>query len=257
RKRALAALQESERRLQARQEELAHAARLHSMGEMASGIAHELNQPLAAILSYNQACVRLLRESELDLTAIEGAMRATTDQAKRAADIIVRLRAFISKRPANVVSLDMRQVVQNALVLGEPWLRQSETSVEFVHPVELPDVRADSVQIEQVVLNLIRNAVEAMQQAPVDTRVLTLQLDCDGEVVKLAVKDTGPGVSPKVRQTLFHPFQTSKPEGMGLGLTICQSIAETYGGQVVENALVSSGAEFQLTLPITPPRIMW
>jgi two-component system sensor kinase FixL len=254
RRKALEALQASEQRLQARQDELAHVARLHSMGEMASGIAHELNQPLAAILSYNQACVRLLRESELDLPAIEGAMRATTDQAKRAADIIVRLRAFISKRPANVVSLDMRQVVQNALVLGEPWLGQSETKVEFMPPAELSEVRADNVQIEQVVLNLVRNAVEALQHVPADRRVLTLALDCDGEVVKLAVKDTGPGVSPQVRETLFHPFQTSKPEGMGLGLTICQSIAETYGGKVVENALTSSGAEFLLILPIEPSR---
>jgi two-component system, LuxR family, sensor kinase FixL len=249
RKRALEALQASEQRLQARQEELAHVARLHTMGEMASGIAHELNQPLAAILSYNQACMRLLRESDRDFAAIEGAMRATTDQAKRAADIIVRLRAFISKRPANVVSLDMRQVVRNALVLGEPWLQQNEIKVEFRAPAELPDVRADNVQVEQVVLNLIRNAVEAMEHVSAETRMLTLALDYNENNVALSVKDSGRGVSPKVREKLFHPFHTSKPEGMGLGLTICQSIAETYGGTVVENAAVSSGAEFQLILP--------
>jgi PAS domain S-box-containing protein len=249
RKRAFAALQASEQRLQARQEALAHAARIHSMGELAAGMAHELNQPLAAILSYNQACVRLLRESELDLAAIERAMLATTDQAKRAADIIIRLRAFISKRPVHVVTLDMKQVLQNVLVLSEPWLRQSETKVELVSEWNLPAVRADGVQIEQVALNLIHNAVEAMLSKPIDQRTLWLKLEYEDGMVVLRVRDTGIGVSASVRETLFHPFATSKENGMGLGLTICASIAETYGGRVVENEAILEGAEFLLILP--------
>lgn len=249
RKRALAALQASEQRLLARQEELAHAARIHSMGELASGMAHELNQPLAAILSYNQACIRLLRHSELDMPAIERAMLATTDQAKRAADIIVRLRAFIAKRPAHVVTLDMTQVLQNVLVLSEPWLKQGETKIEVVSEWNLPPVRADSVQIEQVVLNLIRNAVDAMSATPPEQRALSLKLEYDGANVVLRVRDSGIGVTPSVRQTLFLPFATSKENGMGLGLALCQSIAETYGGRVAENGAVSNGAEFLLILP--------
>lgn len=247
------AAREAERRLFQREEQ-AHVARLHTMGEMASGIAHELNQPLTAILSYNQACMRLLRESAPDLAAIEGAMQSMTEQAKRAADIIVRLRAFISKRPANVASLDIREVVRNALVLAEPWLRQGEIKVQFDPPADIPGIRADNVQIEQIVLNLIRNAVEAMEPMPIDARILSLSIECDGSSVNLRVRDTGPGISPGVRETLFHPFHTSKPEGMGLGLTICQSIAETYGGMVLENASVSSGAEFQLILPVNSSR---
>lgn len=244
---------ENERRTHQREEQ-AQVARLHTMGEMASGIAHELNQPLAAILSYNQACVRMLHESNPDLGAIEGAMKSMTDQAKRAADIIVRLRAFISKHPAQVLPLDLRLVVQNALSLAEPWLTQGSVPVNVDIQAEIPDVLADSVQIEQVVLNLIRNAVEAMEATPIGSRVLTLVLTHDERVVTLSVRDTGPGLSEDARKTLFHPFHTSKPDGMGLGLTICQSIAETYGGTVVENPSVPTGAEFQLILPINQAR---
>ncbi|WP_146013342.1 CHASE domain-containing protein [Trinickia symbiotica] len=244
---------ENQRRADRREAQV-QVARLHTIGEMASGIAHELNQPLAAILSYNQACVRMLRESDPDLAAIEGAMKSMTDQAKRAADIIVRLRAFVSKHPAQVLPLDMRQVVRNALSLAEPWLRQGSVVVNLDMATDLPEVLADSVQIEQVALNLIRNAVEAMESTPVDNRVLTLGLKCDERVVTLFVRDTGPGVSEEMRKTLFHPFRTSKADGMGLGLTICQSIAETYGGSVIENPSIPFGAEFQLSLPINQRR---
>lgn len=237
-------------------EEQAQVARLHTMGEMASGIAHELNQPLAAILSYNQACVRMLHESNPDIAAIEGAMKSMTDQAKRAADIIVRLRAFISKHPAQVLPLNMRQVVQNALSLAEPWLTQGTVAVNVDFQTEIPDVLADSVQIEQVVLNLIRNAVDAMESVPVGNRVLSLVLTHDERVVTLSVRDTGPGISEDMRKMLFHPFRTSKPDGMGLGLTICQSIAETYGGTVVENPSLPTGAEFQVVLPIKQSKVL-
>ena len=244
---------ETERHMYLREEQ-AQVARLHTMGEMASGIAHELNQPLAAILSYNQACVRMLHESNPDLAAIEGAMKSMTGQAKRAADIIVRLRAFVSKRPAQVLPLDMRKVVESALSFAEPWLRQSSVVVNVDMPAQVPDVLADSVQIEQVVLNLIRNAVEAMDSMPAGGRVLSLAVKQDERAVTLLVRDTGPGVSEDVRKMLFHPFHTSKADGMGLGLTICQSIAETYGGTVIENPSMSFGAEFQLILPIREPR---
>jgi len=236
------------------QEEQAQVARLHTMGEMASGIAHELNQPLAAILSYNQACVRMLYESNPDIAAIQGAMRSMSGQAKRAADIIVRLRAFISKRPAQILPLDMRQVVQNALSLAEPWLMQGSVVVSVDVQTEIPDVLADGVQIEQVALNLIRNAIQAMEAMPEGSRGLTLSLEHDARTVVLSVRDTGPGISEDMRKMLFHPFQTSKADGMGLGLTICQSIAEAYGGAVVENPSVPSGAEFQLILPINHAR---
>jgi signal transduction histidine kinase len=244
---------ETERRMYLREEQ-AQVARLHTVGEMASGIAHELNQPLAAILSYNQACVRMLNESNPDLVAIEGAMESMTGQAKRAAEIIVRLRAFVSKRPAQIGPLDLRKVMQSALSLAEPWLRQGSVAVNVDIQSEIPDVLADSVQIEQVVLNLIRNSVESMESAPMGSRVLTLVLVHDERMVTLSVRDTGPGVSDDIRRLLFHPFNTSKADGMGLGLTICQSIAETYGGAVVENPSMSSGAEFQLILPIREPR---
>jgi C4-dicarboxylate-specific signal transduction histidine kinase len=196
----------------------------------------------------------MLRESNPDLAAIEGAMKSMTDQAKRAADIIVRLRAFVSKHPAQVLPLDMRQVVQNALSLAEPWLRQGSVAVNLDMATDLPEVLADSVQIEQVALNLIRNAVEAMESTSIDNRVLTLGLKCDERMVTLTVRDTGPGVSEEMRKTLFHPFRTSKADGMGLGLTICQSIAETYGGSVIENPSIPLGAEFQLSLPINQRR---
>ena len=250
RKKAIEALRASEQRLQERQDELTHVARLHSMGEMASGIAHELNQPLSAILSYNQACVRLLQEEQLDLPAIADAMRATTEQAKRAGDIIGRLRAFIAKRPANIVSLDLRQSVANALELSEPWLGQSQADVVIDSTPDELIVRADAVQIEQIVLNLIRNAVEATEHLPVNERKILLRLRAiDGSAV-LSVCDTGPGISPQARLKLFLPFHTTKESGMGLGLSICQSIAESYGGKIIELSGDSPGAEFRLMLPL-------
>lgn len=240
---------ETERRMLLKEEQ-EKVARLHTMGEMISGIAHELNQPLAAILSYNQACIRMLRESNPDIEAIQEAMKSLSGQANRAADIIVRLRAFISKRPARAQPLDMRQVVKNALSLAEPWLRQGLVAIHINTQANIPSVFADSVQIEQVVLNLIRNAIQAMDSMPTGNRMLTLTLAHDEQKVTLSVRDSGPGVSQDMRKTLFHPFHTSKEDGMGLGLIICQSIAETYGGTVLENPLTPSGAEFQLILPI-------
>lgn len=243
------AVRETEQRM-LRKEEQEKVARLHTMGEMISGIAHELNQPLAAILSYNQACIRMLHESNPDIEAIQGAMKSLSGQANRAADIIVRLRAFISKRPARALPLDMRRVIQNALSLAEPWLKNSSVTTHVDTQANVPRVLADYVQIEQVVLNLVRNAIQAMDSTPPGNRMLTLTLAHDGQAVRLAVRDTGPGVSEDMRKTLFHPFRTSKEDGMGLGLIICQSIAETYGGTVVENPSTPSGAEFQLILPI-------
>lgn len=250
RKKAIEALQASEQRLQERQDELTHVARLHSMGEMASGIAHELNQPLSAILSYNQACVRLLHEDNPNFPAIEDAMRATTEQAKRAGDIIGRLRAFISKRPANIVSLDLRQAVANALELSEPWLGQSHAQVIIDSAPDELIVRADGVQIEQIVLNLIRNAVEATEHLPVNQRKIFLCLRVVDRSAVLAVRDSGPGITPQARAKLFLPFYTTKESGMGLGLSICQSIAESYGGNIVESSGDTPGADFRLILPL-------
>lgn len=250
RKKAIEALHASEQRLQERQDELTHVARLHSMGEMASGIAHELNQPLSAILSYNQACVRLLHEEYPDFPAIADAMRATTEQAKRAGDIIGRLRAFISKRPANIVSLDLRQAVANALELSEPWLGQSHAQVIIDSTPDELIVRADGVQIEQIVLNLIRNAVEATEHLPVNQRKIFLRLHVVDRSAVLAVRDSGPGITPQARAKLFLPFYTTKVSGMGLGLSICQSIAESYGGNIVESSGDTPGADFRLILPL-------
>lgn len=250
RKKAIEALRASEQRLQERQDELTHVARLHSMGEMASGIAHELNQPLSAILSYNQACIRLLREDRPDFPAIADAMRATTEQAKRAGDIIGRLRAFISKRPANIVSLDLRQAVANALELSEPWLGQSRAQVIIDSTPDELIVRADGVQIEQIVLNLIRNAVEATEHLPADQRKIFLRLRAVDQSAVLAVRDSGPGITPQARAKLFLPFQTTKESGMGLGLSICQSIAESYGGKIIESSGDTPGADFRLILPL-------
>jgi C4-dicarboxylate-specific signal transduction histidine kinase len=177
-------------------------------------------------------------------------MRATTEQAKRAGDIIGRLRAFISKRPANIVSLDLRQAVANALELSEPWLGQSHAQVIIDSTPDELIVRADGVQIEQIVLNLIRNAVEATEHLPVNQRKIFLRLRVVDRSAVLAVRDSGPGITPQARAKLFLPFHTTKESGMGLGLSICQSIAESYGGNIVESSGDTPGADFRLILPL-------
>ena len=246
----LARLSDSQKRVREHEEKLAHVARLNLMGEMASGIAHEINQPLSAIGNYNQACLRLLEDDPLDLDVIRRAMTSAAQQAQRAGDILQRLRAFVSKQPAQPEQISLAQVVHNTLTLAEHLLKENKVRTVLQLDERLPPIMADAIQIEQVVLNLISNAVDSLSQQTQE-RWLKLATKIDGAGVVLTVTDNGGGIPARILDNLFTPFITSKPHGMGLGLTICQSIIEAHQGRITAKNLAEGGACFSIYLPLS------
>jgi two-component system sensor histidine kinase TtrS len=225
-----------------------HAMRLSLMGEMASSLAHEINQPLAAILSYARGCERRLERGE-DGSALREAIGRIAVQAERAGDIVRRMRDFVRKNPARQTPLEPASAFREALALFEPTILAHENVVVEVDvPEELPMVRADRVQLEEVILNLLQNALEAVGERP-DGRI-RFSAAQEGATVVAVVSDNGPGLSAEARSKLFEPFFTQKPGGLGLGLSLSRSIVEAHGGRLSADEQVSSGATFRFYLPI-------
>lgn len=239
--------QAAERRLQDMQSELIHVSRLTSMGEMASALAHELNQPLSAIASYMKGSVRLLDSGAPDLQRVRTALTAAGEQALRAGEIIRRLRAFVGKGEAAMRIEALPKLVEEAGALAMMGARDSGVRLEFRLSPEAGLVLADKVQVQQVVLNLMRNAVEAMADSRV--RELCVESRPLGEdQVEVLISDTGPGLAPEVLDRLFQPFVTTKAEGMGVGLSICRTIIEAHGGELSARNRPEGGAVFRFTL---------
>jgi signal transduction histidine kinase len=233
--------------------ELAHITRLSTMGEMASGIAHEINQPLAAILSYNQACIRMLQDEHPDNVEILRAMQASAAQSKRAGEIIKQLREFVSKQSNPLTPVSLNQVVCNVLLLAEHELRDQHVDVTTDLDQTSALVIADRIQLEQVVLNIVLNALEAMKDTPEEDKILSIETRVDDDAIVLSILDHGHGIPDGTFDLLFNPFFTTKPNGIGLGLTISQSIIEAYGGKISARN-TSGGAVFMVNLPIAGVR---
>jgi PAS domain S-box-containing protein len=231
--------------------ELAHVARLSTLGELASGLAHELNQPLTAIVGYTRGCVRRIRAGAADPGELLDVLEQTAAQAERAGAIIRHLRKYVHKRESQRSAVPVNDMVQEVLRLVQAEVRASGTEVRLELAERLPPVLADSIQIEQVILNLVRNAVEAMAARPPGARILTVRTAAAaaGEV-EVAVRDTGCGLGPEVAARLFEPFVTTKPQGLGLGLAISQSILRAHGGRLWAAPNAEGGATFQFTLPL-------
>jgi two-component system, LuxR family, sensor kinase FixL len=242
--------QEAERRIQDLQAELLHASRLSVMGQMASTMAHELNQPLTAVTNYLEAGRQLLAVGTGSTERINEMMEKAIAQAQRAGDVIRRLREFVGRGETERRTQNLNQLVEEALALALVGARQRgvRASLELDH--WLPPVLVDHVQIQQVVLNLVRNAVEAMEQ--VERRELTIGTRAIPEkgMAEVIVADTGPGIPPELADRLFQPFVTTKPTGMGLGLSICREIVEAHHGRLTTAPALSGGTVFRLTLPI-------
>jgi len=239
--------QAAERRLQDMQSELIHVSRLTSMGEMASALAHELNQPLSAIASYMKGSVRLLDAGEPDLERVRSALTAAGDQALRAGEIIRRLRAFVGKGEAAMRIEPLPKLIEEAGALAMMGARDSGVRLEFRLSPDAALVLADKVQVQQVVLNLMRNAVEAMSASSVRELTVESRLLKEGWV-EVQVCDTGAGLAPEVLERLFQPFMTTKAEGMGVGLSICRTIIEAHGGEISARNRPEGGAVFRFTL---------
>jgi two-component system, LuxR family, sensor kinase FixL len=240
--------QETQARLQELQSELMHISRLTAMGELASALAHELNQPLSAIANYLRGAERLLESPTPDLERLRDPVAKATAQALRAGDVIRRLREFVAtgENERHVESLS--KVIEESLALALVGVRSSDVRVHTIRGYAADLVFADKVQIQQVLLNLIRNAIEAVADAPRKELTISTRPGEHGEAV-VRVADTGPGIAPALRERLFEPFMTTKKSGMGVGLSICRTIIDAHGGKIWIEETPGGGATFAFTLP--------
>ena len=241
--------QQAEARLQELQAELVHVSRLTALGEMASALAHELNQPLSAIANYLKGSRMLLAREEVPLERVSDAVERAGGQALRAGDIIRRLREFVARGETERSVESLPKLVEEASALALVGAKEHGIRVRYEFDPAVDLVLADKVQIQQVLLNLVRNAVDAITQAKSPVRDLTITLaPAEDDMAQVTVADTGPGIDPEVTDRLFQPFVTTKRTGMGVGLSISRTIIEAHGGRIWAAARAGGGAVFGLTL---------
>ena len=241
------AAEQSARALELR---LAHVGRFNLMGEMAAGIAHEINQPLGAIATYAQAGKRLMQRQPMDLATLTDICTKIDDQARRASQVIENLRKFIRKQEIQTQSLDVNRVIGDIWNLVEADARAEGIPVRMEAGEGLPKVRADAVQLQQVLLNLTRNAVDAMRGGLGKDRGITVATaDAERGGVRITVTDHGHGVSRQLGDDIFHPFVTTKRDGLGVGLAISKTIVQSCQGSLTYSDNPRGGATFSVELP--------
>ena len=238
------------RRAEEERQALAHSNRITTMGQLTASIAHEVNQPIAAVVTNAQAALRWLNMQPPDPEEVRQALDRIVNQGRRAGDVISRMRALVRKAPPRKDQLDINEVIREVIALTRSELHRTGTLLQTQLAHGLPLVPGDRVQLQQVMLNLILNAVEAMSGSDEGSRELLISTEADGaNGVRIAVRDWGPGLEPESLDRLFDAFYTTKPDGMGMGLSICRSIIEAHGGRVWATTNVPQGAAFQFTLP--------
>jgi len=230
--------------------ELAHVTRVATMGELTASIAHEVNQPLAAVITNGEACLRWLGRTVPDLGQARKSVESMIRSGKRASDVVARLRALSRRGVPDHAPVALPEIVNDVALLIGRELRVHHATLSTRAPVDLPAVRGDKVQLQQVVMNLLMNGLQAMDNVTDRPRRLTVEMteDESGSIV-LAVSDSGPGIAPEAQKMLFDAFFTTKPDGMGMGLSICRSIVEAHGGNISASNLDSGGARIAVSLP--------
>ena len=250
RKRAEAEASENDRRYREMQVELAHANRLATMGQLTASIAHEVNQPIAAAVVNAQAALRWLRGGTSNLEDAREALTSIVSNAERAADVINRIRALIKKAPPRKDRLEINRVILEIIEFTRGEAVKSGASVLMELADHLPVVEVDRVQLQQVLLNLVINAIEAMSVEELASRKLLIStMATESGDVLVAIQDSGPGLDAEMLERVFESFYTTKPTGLGLGLSICRSIIEAHGGRLWASANQQRGVTFQFTLP--------
>jgi len=241
-----------ERRYGEMQMELAHANRVVTMGQLTASITHEVNQPLAAARNNLTAALNFLDRTPLDLVEVREALACAVKDNDRASTVVGRIRALLQKAPTRMDRLDLNEAVREVLGLTHGEALKHGVSARTQLDDGLPLIQGDRVQLQQVVLNLILNAVQAMEAVADCTReVLITTSQTEPNAVCLGVRDTGPGLSAETLPHLFEPFYTTKPDGLGMGLSICRSIIEAHGGRLWATRCEPRGALFQFAIPAT------
>lgn len=224
--------------------QLAHAARLGNIGELAAGLAHELNQPLAALRLFASAARELGNGDQL-----QECLRHIDEQSHRAGEIIRRMRSFASPAPFRRGPADLNHVVREVLWILDNELRHAQVAAELQLAERLPPLSADAIQLQQILVNLVRNAIDAMQQ-PGGRRQMVVRTTNLTSAIELSVTDSGAGIVPSIAPHLFEPFQTTKAAGLGLGLSICRTLVESHGGSIRAEANPGGGTTFLVVLPV-------
>ena len=222
-----------------------------TMGEMATQIAHELNQPLSAITTYSDACIYMLKTLPEENPDLLSALRGIKHQAQRSGDIIRGLRNFVRKGELHKSTTDINAVVKSVINLAMSELRNNKVDVNFLLDESLPLIITEKILIEQVVLNLVRNAIDAMTEIdsiPREVHIHTLLNE--EKMIEVRITDTGPGLDVDQLETIFNTFVTTKPQGIGMGLPISRTIIEAHGGKLIAKSSKGNGASFVFTLPI-------
>lgn len=244
------ALEEARATVQSQRDQLAHTSRMTTMGEMAAGFAHEVNQPLTAISNYARVAKRLTGKSQPDLALLQKTMDKIDAQSHRASEIIRRIRRFMKKPATGKEIIAIASLLEDTRQFAEVDMRNSKGGIELQLESNLPNVLADPVQVQQVALNLIRNGLEATRSADSAVPVeVNATLTANG-YVRIAVRDHGVGLQDDAEEKLFLPFYTTKSEGMGIGLTTCQSLIHAQGGEIGFERPADGGARFYFTLPV-------
>jgi C4-dicarboxylate-specific signal transduction histidine kinase len=252
RKRTEVEARESEQRYREVQMELVHANRVATMGQLSASIAHEINQPIGAAITYADAGLRWLGANPPNLEEARQAFGLILKSGVRAGEVMDRIRALAKKAPPQKGSLEINEVILEVIVLTSREMEKNGISAQTQLAKGLPAIQGDRVQLQQVILNLLINAIEAvsgMKEGPRELLISTIMNEHDD--VAVSVRDSGPGLNSDSLERLFDPFYTTKSDGMGMGLSICQSIVEEHRGRIWATANVPRGAAFHFTIPLS------
>lgn len=234
---------------------LGQVARLNTLGELAAGMAHELNQPLTAVLANTQAASRLLNDDPPELATARSAMTQAVEQARRASEVVGRLRRAVERpgQAATLQAVKLEDAVRNALYLLEPEFKRREVTPQLDAPPAPITALAEPVALEQIIYNLLMNALQALEHVPAPERQLKVALAINGSQANISIADSGPGIAVDVLPRIFEPFFTTREGGLGLGLSLCETLASSMGGSLTASHNSPRGAVFQLSLPVTQP----
>jgi PAS domain S-box-containing protein len=240
----------SEERLREQQAQLAHALRVRTLGEMAAELAHEVNQPLSAISNYVHGTQQRLESGTLSMPEIRSALDFIARESQRAADVIRRTKRFASTKQPSLAPLDLHKLIQEALEMLAHKLREQKIEVELSLAEQLPRARGDELQVQQVLVNLLRNATEAIEASQALQRWIRITTRREADCLEFSVEDSGQGLQSGQRECIFEAFHTTKADGLGLGLPISKAIIEAHGGRLWADMSSVRGAKFRFTLPV-------